>query len=233
MTRVAILQSNYIPWKGYFDLIGSVDEFVLYDDVQYTKHDWRNRNRIKTPQGVSWLSIPVGRDIKRHIRDVKFRSQKWQSNHWKTLETNYRRAPSFEEIAEWLKPLYLSSDHTHLSTSNRAFIEAICRYLKIQTRISWSWEFPYSEGRTERLASLCSHLGAKEYLTGPSAASYLDLSAFSKRGISVSWFRYANYPEYPQLWGTFDHRVTILDLLFNCGNRARKYMKSSEPSEQR
>ncbi|CAM5188627.1 putative protein [Castellaniella defragrans] len=133
MKKVAILQSNYIPWKGYFDLIAHVDEFILYDDVQFTKNDWRNRNRIKTPQGVQWLSIPVGQNINRRIRDVAI-DARWQPVHWKTLAQNYRRAPHFTEIAEILEPLYSESAYQSLSQVNRRFIEAICGYLSIGRR---------------------------------------------------------------------------------------------------
>lgn len=96
--KIAILQSNYVPWKGYFDLIAAVDEFILYDDMQFTKNDWRNRNQIKTPQGVQWLTVPVGKDIHRRIRDVQL-VDGWQIKHWKTLESNYRRAAHFDAIA--------------------------------------------------------------------------------------------------------------------------------------
>jgi len=229
MKRVAILQSNYIPWKGYFDLIASVDDFVFYDDVQYTKNDWRNRNKIKTPLGSCWLTIPVGGDIKRRICDVTFRSQRWRADHWKTLEQNYRKAAAFSEIAAWLKPLYLDSAEISLSASNRAFVEAVCRYLNIGTRLSCSWDHPVVEGRTERLVAICGALGASRYVTGPAAAAYLDASGFARHGIAVEWFDYRGYPKYPQLWGEFDHHVTVLDLLFNCGRSARKYMKSIVP----
>jgi len=229
MKRVAILQSNYIPWKGYFDLIASVDDFVFYDDVQYTKNDWRNRNRIKTPQGTCWLTIPVGGNIKRRICDVTFSSQRWRADHWKTLEQNYRKAAAFSEIATWLKPLYLDSAEISLSASNRAFVEAVCCYLNIGTRLSCSWDYPVVEGRTERLVAICAALGASRYVTGPAAAAYLDASGLARHGIAVEWFDYRGYPTYPQLWGEFDHHVTVLDLLFNCGRSARKYMKSIVP----
>src|SRR5205809_4777610 len=140
MKKVAILQSNYIPWKGYFDLIAAVDEFILYDDVQFTKNDWRNRNKIKTPKGLEWISIPVGQDISRRIRDVELPDHRWQEKHWKTLEANYGRAPHFAEVARLFEPLYLQRNHSHLSALNREFIEVICRYLGLSTRTSKSWD---------------------------------------------------------------------------------------------
>lgn len=227
MKKVAILQSNYIPWKGYFDMIAAVDEFILYDDMQYTRRDWRNRNQIKTPQGVQWLTVPVLVKGKYHqkIRDTEIDGVDWAAAHWKTLEQNYRRAPHFSDIAEWLKPLYIEETYTHLSRMNRRFIEAVCRYLGIQTAITHSWDYTMVDGKTERLADLCVQAGATEYISGPAAKDYVDQTIFSNLGIRLTWFDYAGYPEYPQLWGDFSHGVTVLDLLFNCGKDAPRYMR--------
>lgn len=225
MKKVAILQSNYIPWKGYFDMIAAVDEFILYDDMQFTKNDWRNRNKIKTPNGVEWLTVPVGQDINRRIRDVVIPDDRWQKKHWRTLEANYRRATHFEEIAAWLAPMYLEETYTHLSALNRAFIVAACNYLGINTKISNSWDYLLIEGKTERLLDLCKQAGGTEYISGPAAKDYIDESLFDELDIKLTWFDYAGYPEYPQLWGEFTHGVTILDLLFSCGKDSPKFMK--------
>ncbi|CDZ64917.1 WbqC family protein [Neorhizobium galegae] len=224
MKKVAIVQSNYIPWKGYFDMIAAVDEFILYDDMQFTKNDWRNRNQVKTPQGVQWLTIPVGQNINRRIRDVTT-DAKWQPVHWKTLVQNYRRAAYFKEIAVWLEPLYLGSTFANLSQTNRAFIEAICEYLSIRTIISNSWDYNLGDGKTERLADLCAQAGGTEYISGPAAKDYIDEGIFRERKIELVWFDYGGYPEYQQLWGEFTHGVTILDLLFHCGPEAGRKMK--------
>jgi hypothetical protein len=225
MKRVAILQSNYIPWKGYFDIIASVDEFILFDDIQFTKNDWRNRNKIKTPNGVQWLSIPVGAGIGRTIREVPILSNHWQSKHWKTLESNYRRSPYFAEISAWLKPLYNLQGYTYLSEVNRLFIEAVCQYLKIKTVISNSWDYTLLSGKSERLANLCEQAGGSVYISGPAAKNYIEEMFFVERGIKIVWFDYEGYQKYPQLWGGFSHEVTILDLLFNTGKNAGQYMK--------
>lgn len=225
MKKVAILQSNYIPWKGYFDIIASVDEFILYDDVQFTKNDWRNRNKIKTPQGVQWLTVPVGQSIDRNIRDVVLINSQWQPKHWKTLESNYRRALYFSEIAGLISPLYLRCRHDTLSNLNREFIEIVCHYLGINTRITNSSDYVLKSGRNERLMDLCIQVGGNEYISGPSARGYLEEDLFAQSGVHVRWFDYSEYPTYPQLWGGFVHEVTILDLLFNCGRGATKYMK--------
>ena len=227
MKKVAILQSNYIPWKGYFDLIGSVDEFILYDDMQYTRRDWRNRNQIKTPQGVQWLTVPVRVKGKydQKIRDTEIDGSDWAAAHWKALAQNYARAPHFAEIAAWLEPLYLAASYTHLSELNRRFIEAVCAYLRIDTVISDSSDYTLVEGKTERLVDLCAQAGGTEYVSGPSARDYVDESVFERSGIQLTWFDYAGYPEYPQLWGEFAHGVTVLDLLFNCGKDAGRFMR--------
>lgn len=227
MKKVAIVQSNYIPWKGYFDMIAAVDEFILYDDMQYTRRDWRNRNQIKTPQGVQWLTVPVLAKGKYHqkIRETEIDGPDWAASHWATLAQNYRRAPHFEEIAAWIEPLYKAEPDTHLSRLNRRFIEAVCKYLGIGTVISNSWDYKLIDGKTERLADLCAQAGGTEYISGPAARDYVDDHVFTDRGIKLTWFDYADYPKYPQLWGEFTHGVTILDLLFNCGGDASRYMK--------
>ncbi|TXI83133.1 MAG: hypothetical protein E6Q40_11500 [Cupriavidus sp.] len=226
MKTVAILQSNYIPWKGYFDIIAAADEFIVYDEMQFTKNDWRNRNQIKTPQGVQWLSVPVGQDIRRRICDVDL-APAWQSKHWKTLQANYRRAPCFDEVAQWLEPLYLAEMHTNLSKMNRMFMEAICRYIGIGTRITNCWDYTSASDktRTARLVDLCQQAGATHYLSGPAAKDYIEAQLFDDAGISLEWIDYAGYPEYPQLWGEFTHGVTVLDLLFNCSKDAHRYMR--------
>lgn len=227
MKKIAILQSNYIPWKGYFDMIAAVDEFILYDDMQYTRRDWRNRNQIKTPQGVQWLTVPVQVKGKydQKIKDTLIDGSDWSIAHWKALVQNYRRAPYFDEIAAWLEPLYIDRSYTHISQLNRRFIEAVCQYLCIKTVITHSWDYTLLDGKTERLADLCKQAGATEYISGPSAKDYVEESIFTDMNIKLSWFDYSGYPEYPQLWGEFTHGVTILDLLFNCGIDAPQYMR--------
>ena len=226
MKRVAILQSNYIPWKGYFDLIASVDEFVIYDDMQFTRRDWRNRNQIKTPQGPIWLTVPVKVKGKydQTIRETEIDGADWAAKHWKSLVGNYARAPFFKEVAALIEPLY-RQDYPLLTVLNRTFLDAVCAYLGIHTSIRDSSEFTLADGKSERLADLCQQLGADEYVSGPAAKDYLDESVFQRLGMTVSWFDYSGYPEYPQLWGDFTHYVSVLDLMFNCGREAPLYMK--------
>lgn len=225
--KIAILQSNYIPWKGYFDLIASVDELILFDDMQYTRRDWRNRNIIKTPQGTAWLTVPVivkGRYHQR-IRDTEIDGTAWVREHLDTLAHNYRRAPHYDEISAWLAPLYLNQPHSHLSTLNRTLVEGVCRYLGIDTRITNSWDYDVSGDKTSRLANLCLQAEADEYVSGPAAKAYIDETVFRDAGVGLHWFDYSGYPEYPQLWGSFDHAVSIVDLLFNCGPDSHRFMR--------
>ncbi|EMS77639.1 WbqC family protein [Desulfotignum phosphitoxidans] len=225
--KIAILQSNYIPWKGYFDLIAAVDEFILYDDMQYTRRDWRNRNKIKTPQGTTWLTVPVKVKGKYHqaIRETEIDGTDWAESHWKTLRQHYRRASYYDEVSVILEPFYRQNSSSHLSDLNRTLIEVVCRYLGITTKISNSWDYQLIEGKTERIVDLCLQTGGTEYVSGPSAQGYIQEEVFKEYGIVLSWFDYDGYPEYPQLWGEFVHGVTILDLLFNCGKESPKYMR--------
>ncbi|MDD4357104.1 MAG: WbqC family protein [Smithellaceae bacterium] len=225
--KVAIVQSNYIPWKGYFDMIAAVDEFILYDDMQYTRRDWRNRNQIKTPQGVQWLTVPVKVKGKYHqtIRETEIDGTEWAKLHWKSFYQHYRRAKHFNDIALDLEPLYLQNEYSHLSQLNRTLIEWVCMKLGVNTIISNSWDYQVIDGKTERLASLCAQAGGSEYISGPAARGYVDEAVFAESGIRLTWFDYDGYPEYPQLWGGFTHGVSIMDLLFNCGSEASRYMR--------
>lgn len=231
MKKVAIVQSNYIPWKGYFDLIAAVDEFILFDDMQYTRRDWRNRNKIKTPQGLQWLTVPVKVKGKYYqtIRDTEVDGEEWQEHHWRSLVANYRRAAHFSEMASALVPFYLERTYTGLSILNRTLIEWVCDYLGIRTQITTSADYRLVEGKTERLIDLCQQAGATEYISGPAARGYLDETMFADAGIAVTVFDYEGYPTYPQLWGGFEHGVSILDLLFNCGVDAPHYLRYVRP----
>lgn len=226
MTRVAIIQSNYIPWKGYFDLIASVDQLILYDDMQFTRRDWRNRNLIKTPQGTQWLTVPVKVKGKftQTIRETEIQDPSWAGAHWNTLRANYARATHFQQVSALLEPIYRQRFDT-ISEVNRRFIETICDYLAIDTKIANSWDYSLAEGKSERLADLCQQAGATTYVSGPAARDYLDEAVFDSLGIAVEWFSYEGYPTYHQQWGEFVHGVSIVDLLFNCGPDAFEAMK--------
>ena len=233
--RIAIVQSCYIPWKGYFDLIRASDEFILLDDVQFTRRDWRSRNRIKTSQGAAWLTVPVlskGRYLQQ-IREVLVSDAGWSVRHWQTLRAHYAQAPYFAYYAPLIEPLYRAPVSDQLSLINHSLITAICDALGITTTISWSTDYHSRQGRNERLIDLCRATGAVEYLSGPSAEGYLDLQAFAEAGIDVAFADYSGYPEYAQLHPPFDHFVTALDLLFCTGPRAPEYTKDVAPVRSR
>jgi len=230
---VAIVQSSYIPWKGYLDLVARSDLFVLLDDVQYTRRDWRNRNRIKTPQGLRWLTIPVetrGRYTQR-IRDVRISDRAWARAHWDRLVQSYRQAPCFAAERAWLEPLYRDAAPrlTHLHEVNRLFLAAICQRLGIATPLASSDEFDLADGKTERLLAICRQAGATEYLSGPAARDYLQTDLFAHHGIAVAWVDYAGYVEYPQLHPPFAHGVTVLDLILHLGDAARDHLHHVAP----
>jgi hypothetical protein len=228
MKRVAIVQSNYIPWKGYFDLIHFVDEFILFDDMQYTRRDWRNRNRIKTRNGVQWLTIPVESKNKYHqkIKETVVSDSQWGKRHWQSILHNYAQAKHFPRYREIFEEMYLGNQERFLSLINYRFLKACCEILGIRTQISWSMDYYLMGGKTERLISLCQQAGAAEYLSGPSAKGYLDEARFHAQGIGVSYMDYSGYPEYEQLFPPFEHAVSVLDLILNTGPEAPQYMKS-------
>lgn len=232
MKRVAILQSSYVPWKGYFDIIGSVDEFILYDDVQYSKNDWRNRNRIKTQAGTAWMTIPVRQTGRfgQPIREVEIGDPRWAAKHWKSIQTHYARAPWFPELAPVLADLYeRASAEPLLSRVNEMFLREICGLLGIETRITRSMDYQLRGDRVDRLVGLCQQAGAREYLSGPAARDYLEEGRFADKGIAVRWMDYSGYPEHRQLFSPpFVHEVSILDLLLNEGPQgARGYLLST------
>nr|WP_298683744.1 WbqC family protein [uncultured Dongia sp.] len=228
-----ITQSNYIPWKGYFDLIASVDELILLDSVQYTRRDWRNRNIIKTPSGPLWLTIPVkvkGR-YQEAIDEIRIADTSWVDTHIRSISLNYKRAAGFQNISPWLfDSLAAAANKESLSEVNESLIRSICSQLGIATPIRRCTDVLDRASMqkmepTERLLELCHSVGAKRYVSGPAAKQYLDVARFDQLGIDVEWADYGGYPEYPQLWGSFDHYVSIVDLLLNAGHDAGKFMK--------
>ncbi len=233
--KIAVVQSCYIPWKGYFDLINQVDEFILYDDMQYTRRDWRNRNLIKTPNGLDWLTIPV--DVKgkyfQKINEAQISDKSWAKTHWKTITANYARAAYFKEYKDFFHELYLQCEQEdYLSQVNFKCLQAICSLLNIKTTLSWSTDYPVDDAlkKTERLVALCQQSKATHYLSGPSASAYMQHNLFNDVGVDVSYIDYSSYPPYEQLFGKFEHGVTILDLIFNAGPDA--FAKVSKKTKQ-
>ena len=231
---IAISQSNYIPWKGFFDLIHSVDEFILFDDMQFTRRDWRNRNTIKTPSGLHWLTVPVENKGKyfQRINEVQVVDGSWAKTHWAALVHNYSRSAYFSLFRSRFESLFRqAAELKSLSQINRLFLDEVCSILGISTRISWSMDYRKVDGKTERLVDLCKQAGASRYLSGPSARDYIQPELFAQAGIELAFMDYSGYLEYPQLFGKFEHAVSVVDLLFNTGPNATKFMKSFQSND--
>lgn len=222
--RVAILQSNYLPWKGYFDIINRVDCFVFLDTAQYTVRDWRNRNLIKTSQGLRWLTVPTNGTQTMCINEVQIdNTQFWAGRHIKALELNYRRTPCFHQFFPPIRDILLQH-HSSLSSMNQQLIRLISGWLNISTCFYQADDFVLLEGKNEKIISIVQQLNGTHYLTGPAAQNYIIPELFDFNDIQLEYMDYSDYPPYDQPWGTFEHGVTILDLLFCCGNAAADYI---------
>ena len=225
MKKVAVLQSNYIPWKGYFDIIHDVDEFVFYDEAQYTKNDWRNRNQIITPQGKIWLTVPVGMDENRTIDEVEIKDNRWQKKHFSTLYMAYHKAPHWRDYESFFHTAYLDKEWKFLYELNRFLIVHIAHdFLHINTKFTDSRDYASHGIKHEKLLSLVKATGASVYVSGPAAKSYIIAEDYAKNGIELVWKDYSGYSIYPQFSKEFTHNVSVLDLLFQTGDDAPQYI---------
>lgn len=225
MKKVAIIQSNYIPWKGYFDIIHDVDQFVFYDDVQYTKNDWRNRNKIKSQNGLNWLTIPIGSHNEKLIYEVEVKDSSWTKKHWETLKQSYSKAPYFNKYENFFTNFYLGCKWTNLSELNQYLIKTISKeFLGIDTDFRDSREFHPAGFKLNRLIDILLKVGADLYISGPTAKSYINEDRFKEVGIKLVYKDYSGYPEYSQQFPPFEHAVSILDVLFNCGPQTPDYI---------
>lgn len=218
---VAILQPNYIPWRGYFDLMSRVDEFIVYDDTQYTRRDWRNRNKIMLGGKETWLSIPVDASGKydQLIRDVAIADPKWQTQHPKSLHHAYGKAPYFRDLMDVLSPLYAAAPYKWLMDADVAFLEAINDYLGLTTRITLASDYKTDGAKTQKLLSLCRAAGATHYLSGPAAKAYMEPALFAAAGITLRYITYPTYPAYDHV-STYAQAMSIVDSIAHCGPHA-------------
>ena len=227
--KVGIIQSSFLPWRGYFDFITDVDLFILYDDIQYTKRDWRTRNKIKTAQGVRWLSVPVKyRCHNQLICETELDgTQNWRKDHINLWRAHYGKAAYLDVALQLLGNMGQGEDRT-ISQLNIRLIRGICSFLDIRTPMMLSSELNVKGEKTDRLIKLLQTVGGKTYLSGPSADSYLEKDKFREAGIGLEYKSY-DYAPYPQLWGQFEGAVTVLDLIANCGPDAKNHIRSRTP----
>ena len=225
MKKIAIIQSNYIPWKGYFHIIQKVDHFVFLDTAQYTNRDWRNRNRIKTHEGLKWLTVPTNGTQSMKINEVKIdNSTNWREKHLKSLEKSYGKCKYFNKYFELFYNILMKKNWENLSDLNQLLIREVSRMLDINTFFSDSREFKLVEGKNEKIVSIIQQLNGEYYITGPAAKSYVDPETFKRNNIKLEFMDYSNYPVYNQSWGEFAHNVTILDLLFCEGFNSSEFI---------
>jgi hypothetical protein len=226
--RVVVLQSNYLPWRGYFALMALADEFVVYDTCQYTVNDWRNRNQVKTAQGLVWLTVPVltkGRTGQR-IVDAELSDRAWMVKHRRTVEQAVGRAPHAAGLVELLAGAYDElGDATHLHDVNVHLLTRLRDALGIDTPITLDADYGELDGDpSERVAELVTRAGGTSYLTGPRGLDYLEPGRFAARGIDLEVVDYGRMSPYPQLHGDFVGTVSVLDLLANCGPSSRRFL---------
>ena len=227
--KCVILQPSYIPWRGYFHQIARTDVFVFYDDVQYDKHGWRNRNRIKTPNGPQWLTIPVNSagvlQNKTTIHEVRIDwRREWNRKHWASITQAYGKAPYFKQYGDDIAGYYQKT-YEYLADLTIDLTVHLAGLLGISsTRFLRASSLEGIQGeKTSRLVQIIQRVGADHYISGPSARDYLDEPLMQANGIKLEYMEY-NYPEYPQLYPPFDNQISILDLLFMAGSEALKYI---------
>ena len=217
MTTVAISQSNYLPWRGYFAQIQTSDKFVFLDNVQFTKRDWRTRNQILTAQGLAWINIPIVKPSTNHVKidEIVIQDFDFIESHIELIRRNYTQAKYFSDNWEWLVGAMRKSISKDLSKFNINLIKEVSYKLNCDTDFYSSTEFQDADDPTQRLLNICEGLGATKYLSGPSAKKYLDVTRFHEADIEVVWAKY-DFKEYPQLWGNkFESNVSIIDAILN------------------
>ncbi|DAC18983.1 MAG: hypothetical protein CMB51_07145 [Euryarchaeota archaeon] len=223
VTICAISQSNYIPWKGYFHLIASADIFIFYDTVNYTIRDWRNRNKIMTPHGLQWITIPVGKNRNNSIEQVMLPQGSWRKNHLETISRNYSKAPFIGDLLELISPIYADESIKTLSQFNQQLIIRISRYLGIDTIFHNARDFNVLGDKVSRLINLCHAVDATTYLSGPAAKDYIN-DEFDEIEITLRWMEYGPYETYSQRYHEFSHHVSIVDTIAMLGNSAREHI---------
>ena len=219
--KCVILQPSYVPWRGFFHQVQKADVFVFYDDVQYDKNGWRNRNKIKTPKDSTWLTIPIRNlGLSTPINEVPIDwTQNWANKHFNSIRLNYAKSPFFKRYEPLVQSFYERRHELLADFTIETTIE-LARALGItNTKFVRSSSLSANGSKTDRVLSVLKCVGATHYISGPSAKDYIEQEKFQSAGITLEYIEY-NYPEYPQLYPPFDGQVSVLDLLFSVGPKA-------------
>lgn len=226
--RIGIVQSNYLPWRGYFNLISFCDIFVFHDDIRYTSQDWRNRNYINSRQGPHRMTIPVGPGQNRNINQIDLPRGKWRKEHFRLIQQSYSKHMYWPDYKDFIEYIYREDTFSTLSSFNQSTIQTIStNFLKLSTRFVDSSSFNFSSSKQHKVVDLLRELGATEYVSGPAAKAYLDVQFMSTIGIKTLWINYETLVPYPQLNFPANNNLSIIDLLFNCGPRSREFLTAS------
>ncbi|HLG85850.1 MAG TPA: WbqC family protein [Alphaproteobacteria bacterium] len=230
VTVLVVLQPGYLPWLGYFDQLARADLFVHYDDVQFDKNGWRNRNRVKGPEGPVWLSVPVSQPQHgQRIDEVRIDNRRpWARKHVATLTQFYARAPYRDAYLPALADL-LQRDWEKLVDLDLAVIALISGWLGITTPTRRASQLALSGDRNDRLVALCRQFSADRYLSGDAAQGYLEPDLFSKAGVDVEWQAF-DHPVYAQPFGAFVSHLSAIDMIFNAWAPGRRLARREELS---
>lgn len=219
--KIGILQPGYLPWLGFFEQVYRSDTFVLYDDVQFDKNSWRNRNRIKTADGPLWLTVPVrhkGHTVQTLLQTEIIDDKRWPRKHLNSLTVHYAKAPYFDRYRDELSSI-LQQDWKYLVDLDIALIRYLLKELGITTPLVRSSVLGVPGNKTERLVAICKELNATSFYEGAAGRDYIDENKFNEQGITIEYQEY-RHPVYPQLHGEFMPYLSIVDLLFNCGDES-------------
>lgn len=224
---IAVHQPQYMPWLGYFAKMAGADHFILLDTVQYKKNEWQNRNRLKTATGWQWMTVPVAFNFPETLHQVRIiNSQNWQRAHHQSMVTNYRRAPFFDHAMTWLTPFFTQQWET-LAELNIAMVRSLADYLGITTPIHVASKLgAFPEKPDERLIDLVRHFNGTKYLAGSGGQGYMNLNKWRAAGIDVEFQDY-HHPTYPQLFGSFESNLSVVDLIFNCGPDSLNFLRNT------
>jgi hypothetical protein len=231
--NVTIMQPAYLPWLGFFDRVAKSDLLIVLDDVgmdRNSKTKYANRNRVRTPAGSIWLTVPLlktGRDAPLNSIEID-NTQRWQEKHWRSIEANYARAACFAQFAELLRPFY-SKPRKLLSDLDDEIMRALFAALGIRTPWRRSSSVEHEGAGTELILNLCRSAGATRYISGPFGRGYLDRQAFAAADIQLVFHDYP-HPKYPQVFAGFEPYMSVIDLLFNHGEKSLTILRSDEGS---